>query len=313
MIKIGIIGSNKSLLQVTDLIKAFGDIELTGCYDEDYNKAKEFSLPQNIIPYPTLESFFRYVDAVVLTHDLTSDILPIATCLKNFKHVFLLGAQYLKYPDFIYLEKIAAESNVILFPEFESHSANFQEALSDYINDVQFIEVTHTFPVTEEYCLSGRFSSSLICNLVLLTDLIRANVKRINANAWDFTESGAGMLNARIDFDNGSAANITLTNSIHPKQLQIEIYGKSEIVKFYATESTSLITKEPISNNQSDQCKTFPVKCDTISYGLHLLLSAIQQNINGTRSLENRYRSIHIAHLIHEKIIHSSSKNIFSS
>lgn len=311
MTKIGIIGSGEPLVRLAELINTTNGFKLTGWSDGDHRS--DISFPKNVVLYPTLEALLRYVDSIVINHNNFEDISIISKCLKNFKHVFLIEAQNLKYDDFIYLEKIAEESNVRLYLEFGSLGFGILNDLHDTLKDFQYIDITHTFAPNEGICVGGRLSLALLRDLNFLTNLVSANVKKINANGWGFCEPGAGMLNVKIDFDNGTSANLLLVNSIKPRQIQAVLYGKSEIKRIIDSDNLIKVSKESLSHGQLDGFERIVSSEVLIKRELEMFLSAIQQKITGLRSIENKYKSIRMTHLIHEKVNYLASINVFYS
>lgn len=313
MIKVGIIGQDSQLLHLPDLIVKQNNIELTGWYNENNVCTKIPLVSDNLIIYPTVEALFRYSDAIVISHQSITDITLVIKCLKHFKHVFLTDAQYLKYDDFIYLEKIAEESNVKFYPQFGSITFDSMHDLLDGLEDLLYIDINHTFSPQEGICVDGRFSLALLRDLYFLTDLIFARVKKVSANGWGFCEPGAGMLNAKIDFDNATSANLLLVNSNKPRQLQVVLYGKSVITRVNADDHLLRVTQETLNHGQINSFEKEITTASSLNNELKLFVAAIQQKPDGLRSLDNKYNSIRINHLIHEKINHFASINIFYS
>ena len=301
------------MFHLAGLVKNIRDLEITGWYNEGYESFEEFLPPDDVIVYPTLDALFRYVDAVVVSHKNMTDVSSIIKCLKHFKHVFLTDAHCLKYDDFVYLEKIAEESNVIFYPEFGSITSENVPGLLENLKDLQYIDINHTFSPNEGICVNGRLSLALLRDLHFITDLVQANVKKVNAHGWGFCEPGAGMMNARIDFDNASSANLLLANSIKPRQLQVVLYGKSTITRISAIDNIFKINQESLSMGQINDFEKILPADSGLKTELKLFVSSIQQMASGFRSVENKYKSIRIAHLVHEKINHFASLNIFYS
>jgi hypothetical protein len=310
MIKIGIVGADKKILRLIDLIRTIEGVEITGyCMNNEIDN----SLNHNLLSYQTIEALFRYTDAVVLSHGPLKNVSIICKCLKHFKHVFLFGAQYLQYDDFTYLEKIAEESNVRFYPDFGTPASELLAGLCESLKDVQYIDLNHTFSATEGICDDGRLSLALLRDLNFLTDIVRVNIKKVTANGWGFCEPGAGMLNANIDFDNGAAANMLLVNSVKPRQLQIVLYGKSEIVRINLFDNTLKVTKESLTMGQTEDVEYKTSFDSAMKHEFKQFLSAIHSMPAGYRSIENKYSSMRMTHLIHEKINHFSSIGIFYS
>jgi len=312
MIKFGIIGSDRHLHQLAHLVKNTAEFELTGWYDDNFEKGNTIDFP-GLITYPSIDALFRYVDAVAISCKSDNPVYIVCKCLKHFKHVFLTDAQCLKYHDYNYILKIAEESNVKFYPEFGSFIPDKIENLIPNVKDVQFIDINHTFSLNEGICVDGRLSLALLRDINFITNFLKANVKKINANGWGFCEPGAGMLNAKIDFDNGASANLLLVNSIKPRQIQTVLYGKSEIVRINSIDNIFQISHESLTNWQVGCFEKIYAADSFLQYELNLFISYIQNKPQGLCLVDNKCKSIKTTHLIHEKIDHIASSTIFYS
>jgi hypothetical protein len=312
MIKIGIIGSDKHLMHLANLVRNTEDLELAGCFNDYYDNFENI-LPDNLATFSSLESLLRHVDAVVVNCNSEGSVAKVCQSLKHFKHVFLMEAQYLKYKDYSYILKIAEESNVKFYPEFGNIVPESIEKLIDGFEDVQFVDVNQTFSPTEGICEDGRLSLALLRNIAFVGIFLKSNVKKINTNGWGFCEPGAGMLNAKIDFDNGASANLLLANSANPCQTQVVLYGRSEIVRINVLDNIFKVSRESLSKGQLGSFeKIYPAE-SFLKHELKLFYSAIQQNRIGLNAIDNSLKSIRTTFLIHEKINHIASINIFYS
>ena len=312
MIKIGIIGWDKHLQHLTNLVKGMEGFLLTG-WMNDSSENNEDPDSSELMAFHSFEAFHRCVDAVAITYKSDETFETICLCLKYFKHVFLLNAQRLKYKDFIYLHKISEESNVRFYPEFGSLIPDANDVPIEGLMGIQFVDLNQTFSPNEGICVDGRLSLALLRDVFFLTSLIGANVKKITANGWGFSELGAGMLNAKIDFDNGTSVNILLANSVKPRQTEIVIYGRCETLRISSIDNITKISRESLTKGQID-CheKIFP-KDSSLRYDLNNFFSSIHNIDSGLRFLEHKYQSFRMTHLIQEKINHFASINIFYS
>ena len=224
-----------------------------------------------------------------------------------------MGAQNLKYDNFIYLEKIAEESNVKFYLEFGGHVPAIIEGLIDISKDIHYIDINHTFGPNEGICVDNRLSLSLLRDLNFVTNLVKANIKKISANGWGFCEPGAGMLNTKLDFDNGASANLLLVNSAKPRQIQAVVYCKSGITRIFVVDNIYKITKESHSHEQIEEVEKLTSSNNLLKDELKLFLAAIQQKSFGLRCIDDKSKAFRVNHLVHEKVNHFASNNIFYS
>ena len=312
MVRIGIIGSDWHLAHLSNLLRDIEEFELTGWINDGYNN-ESLPLFNGLVTYPSLDALFQNVDAIAVNSCTPDSISIIIKSLKHFKHVLLMDAQSLTYTDYNTILKIAEESDVTFYPEFGCFMPESIENFTDCLNDIQYIDINQTFSLNEGICVDGRLSLALLRNVNFITSFLRANVKKINANGWGFSEPGAGMLNSKIDFDNGASANMLLVNSIKPRQVQAVLYGKSETISINAIDNIFRISRESLLRGLLGCTeKIYSADC-SLKNDLRLFLLAMQQSHYGLRSIENKHKSIRITHLIQEKINQFASISIFYS
>lgn len=313
MIRIGIIGTDRQLLSVITEIKAIYGIEITGCFSDNYNCTKEFSADSGIVPYPTLEALFRYVDAVIINFDVSWNVLLIAKCLKSFKHVFSVDAKSIKFKECEYLEKIAEESNVKFYPEFGNSILRVPEKLQESFLDFQYINIHHNLNYAQGGVVGERLSFALLQDLSSLLGICKTNVKRVNASGWNFCEPGLGMINARLDFENGSIINFMISSIVAPYKFQATLFTASIKAEMIFENGNGRIITHPISGGISENILISFSEGESLSHSISLFISSIHQKTDGLRALENQFRAIRINNIIREKINNFSSKNILYS
>jgi hypothetical protein len=313
MIRIGILGSDKRLLTVCNQIKTLGDIELVGCYCEDYNCADTFSTSAGIVSFPTPDALFRYADAVIMNFDMAGNVPLIIKCLKNFKHVFSIDAHSVKYKDFEYLEKIAEESNVKFYPAFGTHNFNIPGKLYNSLSGFHYLNINHSVSCWPGVASDEKLFSALLQDLSFVMNLGTANIKRINANGWNLCGPGAGMLNARLDFDNGSMVNILIVNAIVAQQFQATCYNLSVRTDITIEEGIGRALLLPLTEGMPENILITMSPDEAMVQRVVSFIAAIRQNPDGLRALENQFKTIRVNYIIHEKINNFSSKNILYS
>lgn len=314
IMKIGIIGADKLAHLVANLIKNIEGLEMTGCYHCDYSLSMEFATYHKIVPYPTLEAFLKNVDAIVINLNTNNAMLLIETCLKCFKHVFVTEAQQLGYKNYLRLEKIAEESNVRLYSEFGLDHGFILEDIAKRSNDLLFINASHTYAMNEGICMRGLLPSFILQDINIILRLIKANVKKINANCWSFNQPGAGMLSAKLDFDNGTSCNLLLVNSGNYEERHMTLYYKTEIIQIDFIENYIKVTSNSdYTDGRQKTIKYALTPENSLMHEIKLFQLSVQNNLSALRSADDKYKSIKVSHLIEEKINHFTSSHIFYS
>ena len=310
IMKIGIIGSDNLAHFIADLVKNADGLEITGCYDDNYAIAQDFATHYQIIPYSTFEALFRYVDAVVINFKSNDALYAIENCLKHFKHVFLINAQYLRYESYLHLEKIAEESNVKFYPVF---GINPGLLLNDITTkkDLLFININHTYPSNQGIYLKGSLPALILQDINLILTVVNANVKKVNAGGWGLDQQGAGILNVKLDFDDASSSNLLICNIGKKEEMKAVFYFKSEIIQI---DCSDYLVKQNCKDYDNNQQKTIDYKFtdnELFLQEFRLFQTSVQNNLILNHIPDNKYKSIRVAHLIQEKINHLTSSPIF--
>jgi hypothetical protein len=313
IMRIGIIGSDPLTNHVTNLIKNTKGIDVTGCYDNDYAQTVNFAAHNRITPYSTFEAFLKYIDAIAININTHNSVEIIELCLKYFKHVFLTGAQHLSYKNYQKLEKIAEESNVRFYAVFDFNAELILNDVRNKYKDLVFISLNHNYPKGKGICIDRRISSIVIQDLKLIFSLIKANVKKANANCWCFEQPGEGILSARLDFDNGAATNLVLVNSGNTEERNITLYYKSEILTINFIDNVATITTKGCVQSLPKTVKLDLLQEEALLYEIKLFQSFVQNNSSHLHCFDDQHKCIKISHLIDEKINQFTSPYIFYS
>jgi hypothetical protein len=308
--KFGILGSDKLAHFAVDVIRNTEGLEVTGCYDDNYAIVKDFALHYHIVPYHTLEALYRYVDAVVVNLKSNDAFCLVEDCLKHFKHVFLVNAQHLRYESYLHLEKIAEESNVKFYAFFGLNIGLLLNNLSNN-KELHYINIDHTYSSNHGIYLKGSLPALILQDVNLVLSVAHANVKKVSANGWSLVQQGSGILNVKLDFDDGSSSNLLWCNSGTREELKAVFYFKTEILHIDCVEhliNQNCIDYDGLQNTSSDYKFT---DIELFQQELKLFKTSVQNNLSPTQMPDNKYKSIRVAHLIQEKINHLTSSPIF--
>lgn len=304
MIRIGIIGSDKRLLSVVDQIKAMENIRLTGFLSEEGISATA----PCATGYVSIEELLYHIDAVLLSSDVSMNTELIERCLKKFKHVLAIDVRAISYERMAYLEKIAEESNVIFYPDFGETLISLPKTIG--LTQFCYAGIKHSINYYSEH---ENLSDILIQDINWILNLSGANIKKINASGWSFCNPGSGMLNVRLDFDNGSTANIVLENLAATKQFQASFYDTFTKTNISFEGATGQVIVLSLKTGEAEGFTIAPSQGVSLLKALSLFISAIAQEIPGLRALEAQFKTIRVNNLVHERINSYSSKNILYS
>lgn len=229
MIRTGILGTSETAYNYANTIKESGNFELTGCFTPDYNDSKEFAAQFGLIAYPSVEALFNYTDALVVT-DFCPDFLPITEkALKNFKHILITNPFLIGFEELQHLRKLSNESGVTMQI---GGGFKFQAILSDYnIQNCYFADLKHS--IKPENINSGaRYMELLLHDISLLLIILKGIPKKLNLSFWDESGNNPDFMSARIDLDNGCAANLLLNQKGNENSFNLSLYSNNGISKY---------------------------------------------------------------------------------
>jgi len=161
--------------------------------------------------------------------------------------------------------------------------------------------------------MNGSLPSMILQDINLLLGIMPANVKKINANGWSLNQPGTGILNARLDFDNGASSNLLICNSGHVEELKATLYYKSEMVLIDFIDHSIKISIKDYDNNLKDTFNYTLTHKDSLLYEIKDFHLSIQNPLSASYLADNKYKSIRVSHLVQEKINHLTSFPIFYS
>jgi hypothetical protein len=236
MIRTGILGASETACRYAHTIKESGNLELTGCFSPDYHKSKEFASQFGLVAYPSVEALFNYADALIVT-DFCADFLSITEkALKNFKHILIANPFLARFEEVQFLRKLSEESGVSMQI---AGGFKFQTILSDYkIQNCYFADLKHSIKVDCNNS-GARYIELLIHDISLLLIVLKGMPKKLNLSFWDESGKNPDFMSARIDLDNGCAANILLNQMASENSFSLNLYSNNGISKY----DTQYLTK----------------------------------------------------------------------
>lgn len=312
MIKIGIIGTDSKVFQAGKLARNLEGFQMSGCYGDDSLKLKELADLYQFEMFDSYASLCEKSDAVIVNAGIADSFTIIGNCLRNFKHVFVVDANCLRQPDFVYYQKLAEESNVWFYPEFGFKGDPVLDVLSEYEADLQFVDIRHSLGGRNKLRFGSSLSSLLLNDLTFLYGVTHANVQRVNANGWNFNPAGTGMISARFDFDSAVLANLLVLNSGSREDFQMVLYTRSFLVKVFCTEDKFIISRESFSGTKMESTEMEVSSAIALKRELQLFLIAVNNDLLMTR-LDVKEQVLRTSFFIQEKINQLISSDIFSS
>ncbi len=293
MLRIAIVGNTNHQIYL-EAIEGNPAFTLTGIFDPSFS----FEIPKDLKRKPVFCSFAEMLsaaDAVIFAATENSYFPFMELALQCSKPIFIHSTYYLNYDEHLLLSKLKEEAGVIAQVY---HSFIFHDAYTEYrkvcktplLIDGHFtgIKEQNLIPVIRQQ-VSG------------ILPLFSTNIRRISVNTLSTLSEIPDIIALRIDFNNGSIANI-LVNSVE-KEMQHTIktyeYGNSYLIDFKHnfvkcnSNYQEFVTGIDAFQNSSE--KNVAKQLDNFYYN-------ILNHRQPTNSIENELITLNVMEKVKEKI-----------
>lgn len=210
MIKLGIIGHPLSIISHLPESDYLKEIIWTGFFSENaYEPGGSIPIISNI---RNAELLIGSSDALVISENKSEYYNLAVMALKHARHLFLPVTLVQTVAEANKLIKLANEANVILkvhkpgiFP------ADFKKQFA-FNGDIWLIELHH-YARLEDGNTGKNLFYNLLHNLDFILGLTRSNVVSMKTTGLNMLSPAVDIINARIDFDNGCSATLTINGA----------------------------------------------------------------------------------------------------
>lgn len=210
MLRIGVLGAGHLGKIHLRCIKQLPTIyHLVGFYDPNIQTARSVTEEFGIPYFPDLHSLIDSVDVVDIVTPTVSHFDCASESLKKSKHVFIEKPVVTTLSEALELIELANEAGVkVQVGHVERFNPAFLAA-KPLINNPMFIEAHRLSPFSNRGTDVPVVLDLMIHDIDIVLSVVRAEVKKISASGVPVISDSHDITNARIEFDNGSVANLT--------------------------------------------------------------------------------------------------------
>jgi hypothetical protein len=233
--KVGIAGTVSAINRHVLALSKMQDIRITGCWTVS-GPAGEVIDPDSGKTIDAEEIPDR-ADALIITDpgDFYNQLAILA--LRNARHVFLYPSVIRSINEVYQLIKLAREANVILkCGRTGKLGMRGLTGIIKNLNDISMIEFQHVMKISG--AASPPISDILLGDMEILGRLVRAHNTFIKAKGLCMFSAQPEIINARLEFDNGSAVNYYCNKVGTQNEHMITVVLKDSVLKY------SLISNE---------------------------------------------------------------------
>ncbi|MFO7922499.1 MAG: hypothetical protein R6U58_02260 [Bacteroidales bacterium] len=230
MLYTGLVGNlSNPLLEVLLMHPGF---KVTGCFYPDNNeKPQHKSTSGKKIPLLSKEELIDKNDVLIFRKTYPGVMNLLAMALKKSRHILLMDVCGLSAKAIAYLIKLRDEVQTVVYTKNIERSNPALQACLPLIIHPSFLEIKLMIPDQQVHGNTESVNRTLLRMIDALLFLIPLNIKKIQAFRQPRNASNTCFINARIDFDNGSAANLLAANITEKESFIIDIYQKRNLFR----------------------------------------------------------------------------------
>lgn len=224
MLRIGILGVGYLGKIHINCIRQIKDFELIGFYDINSDISEKVSNELNIKAFKDIDELIDSVDVIDIVTSTTSHFQCAIKAIAKGKHIFIEKPVVATYEEACKLQEIASHTNSkIQVGHVERFNPAFIAA-DRFIENPTFIEVHRLAPYNVRGADVPVTLDMMIHDIDILLHIVNSKIKHISACGLPIVSKTPDITNARIEFENGAAANLTASRLSLKKIRKCRIY-----------------------------------------------------------------------------------------
>lgn len=209
MLKIGVLGAGHLGKIHINCIKQIAVYDLVGFYDQDENIAKKVSEDLDVKCYSSIEELVELVDVVDIVTPTISHFECASLALKKGKHVFIEKPIVATVDEANSLIAIAETSGCKVQVGHVERFNPAYIAARPYIDAPVFVEAHRLALFNPRGTDVPVVLDLMVHDIDIILDVIKSPIKNVSVSGVSIVSPTPDITNARIEFENGSVANLT--------------------------------------------------------------------------------------------------------
>ncbi len=229
-LKIGVIGTGHLGKLHTKMFNQIDNCELLGVYDENKNTAKQAADEYSSKAFDDLDKLLDSVQAVSIAATTSAHYELAKKCLEKGLHVFVEKPITVTIPEAEEIVKLAAEKDLNLQV---GHIERFNPALlslEKFILQPMFIQTDRLAQFNPRGTDVAVVLDLMIHDIDIILNLVKSEVKKIDASGVAVVSDTLDIANARIEFENGAVANVTASRISQKKMRKMRVFQRDNYI-----------------------------------------------------------------------------------
>ncbi len=249
-VNIGVIGTGKMGQFHLNVISQIENINLTGIYDIDENRALEVSKKYNTNVFKSLEEIIDNSEALIIASPTKYHFEIAKKAISLGKHILVEKPMTETFLQAQELASLVKEKNVVFqVGHVERFNGAVQE-LSHIIENPYLIEARRLAPFTNRISDVGVVLDLMIHDLDIVTSLVKKPVIRFFANGKKIKSNYEDIASALLEFEDNTIATISASRVTQEKIRTLSV--STEEAYFLLDYSTQDITIHRQATSQSN-------------------------------------------------------------
>ena len=230
MFRVGVVGESSRKVY-SPIVNSINSLELVGIFDPSF----QFKQPSNVeehLVYLSFEELLNKSDSIIFASSENIYVPLIEMAIKHSKFVFLHSLHNVLYKEQLQLLKLKDEAGTLLQVQHPIvHSQIFKKQLS-----------LSKKPLLLSYDYSDSSEGNLLyrTRLVIgaILSIIKSNIRKTTINTISTFSDVADVIKIRLDFDNGSVADVTISSISKESKHFINSYEHNSYLETDLIENT---------------------------------------------------------------------------
>lgn len=326
-LKLGVIGTGHLGKLHIKMFKQIGECEVVGIYDSNPAAASNASKEFDVKVFENLDDLLNSVKAASIAVSTTAHFEVAKKCLEKGIHIFIEKPITASISEAEILVELADSKKLNLQV---GHIERFNPAilsLEKFIIDPMFIQTDRLAQFNPRGTDVAVVLDLMIHDIDLILSLIKADVKKIDANGVAVVSDNLDIANARIEFENGAVANVTASRISQKKMRKMRIFQRDAYLSLdFITGVSEIYRLLPIDETEDlpglsfgeigigDKRKRLVYEqpevkeVNALKYELELFVKSIIHNTHPVVSGLDGLRALKVAETIMRKIEESQKK-----
>ncbi len=241
MVRAGVFGSGEILENALDVLRKHSGFLITGYHSGGSIVKKHKSIPKFHVP----DELISISEALIITNSPGdfNEIIPLV--LKSSRHLLIFPDYSLSFYQLENLLKLAEEAGVVFYLHQDGLKEWMKELVHKYCGKPEYIEVysyidkLHIIPGHNIFDTLYKAISGVI-------KINPVNLRKFYTHLVPYFSPNPHMTNVRLEFENGTSANITVNGFFERSDTKIEVFRNDcEVIIDPLTPEIRVISKNP--------------------------------------------------------------------